>query len=85
MWLHNLNDVVAQDDVAVGLLLLLRFACWPTIGDHPVVGCCCSAVDVVHLHIFVAVVVVALALDDECCAWLKMVDGDGRARCQRCC
>ena len=55
------------------------------LAHHPVVGCCCSAVDVVHLHILVVVVVVALVLDDEGCAWLKVVDGDGRARCQRCC
>ena len=32
LMLRNPSDVVVeQDDVAVGLLLLLRFACWPTI------------------------------------------------------
>ena len=56
------------------------------LAHHPVVGCCCSAVDVVHLHVaLVVVVVVPLVLDDERCAGLKLVDGDGRARCQCCC
>ena len=38
--------------------------------------CCCSAVDVVHLHVaLVVVVAVALVLDDERCAGLKLIDG----------
>ena len=54
------------------------------LAHHPVVGCCCSAVDVVHLHVGF-VVVVPLVLDDERSAGLKLIDGDGRARCQCCC
>ena len=44
LWLLPRNpsdDVVKQDDVAVGLLLMLRFTCWPIILLLLLLSCWC--------------------------------------------